>query len=147
MSYFDANESTKELFEKVKNEYFPELLNADFFLVFRDNKSSSKGNVVIASIKKPDKLLKFKTEDEVEGGYDYVIVIDGNIYNELSEEDKIRIFRHQLRHCDVDNEKDDPYRLKDHDVEDFYEEIELNKDDPRWKERVNTIAESVYDKE
>jgi hypothetical protein len=45
----------------------------------------------------------------------------------------------------VDIEADNPYRLLDHDVSDFYEEQELNRDDPRWKERVASLAETIYE--
>jgi hypothetical protein len=46
----------------------------------------------------------------------------------------------------VENEKD-PFKLRPHEVEDFFEEIDLNASDPRWSERVATMAEALYDQE
>ena len=43
--------------------------------------------------------------------------------------------------------KADPYKLVGHDIEDFMIEMDLNQDDPRWRNRLAAVAESVYDRE
>jgi predicted metallopeptidase len=73
--------------------------------------------------------------------------IDSNIFFNLSEEDKVRIIRHELRHIFYDSEATVPYKTIDHDVTDFMVEIELNHDDLKWNQRVSEIAQSVYSKE
>ena len=40
-----------------------------------------------------------------------------------------------------------PYKLLDHSITDFYEEVELNKDDPRWRERVATVVADIYEQQ
>jgi hypothetical protein len=64
----------------------------------------------------------------------------------VSERDRERILRHELRHTyfDIDTE-DNPYRLVDHDITDFYAEIELNKDDPRWGQRCAALTADIYE--
>jgi hypothetical protein len=37
------------------------------------------------------------------------------------------------------------HRLIDHSITDFYEEVDLNKDDPRWRERIATITADIYE--
>jgi predicted metallopeptidase len=78
---------------------------------------------------------------------DYILYLDKLVFEHISELDKVRVIRHELQHCDVDFEKKAPYGIRDHEITDFFEEIQKNADDPRWCERVDTIAESLYDKE
>jgi hypothetical protein len=52
-----------------------------------------------------------------------------------------------LCYTDVDFDKPNPYNTRDAEIKTFYEEIEYNKDDPRWMERVEAIAISIYESE
>ncbi len=53
-----------------------------------------------------------------------------------------------MRHTFYDIEaEDNPYKLIDHTVADFYEEIELNQDDPKWRQRVGTMVADMYEQE
>lgn len=104
----------------------------------------------MSNIMKPNELLRHftKTEASSEDGYDYIIIVDKKGWDVLSEEDRVRLLRHELRHTfyDIDAE-DNPYRLIDHSVSDFYEEIELNKEDPKWRQRVTTLIGDIYEQE
>jgi hypothetical protein len=99
---------------------------------------------------KANDLTRFLTIDESGSteGFDYFIFIDKKVFEIMSDIDKVRLIRHELRHTlvDVENEKD-PFKLRPHEVEDFFEEIDLNASDPRWAERVATMAEALYDQE
>jgi hypothetical protein len=43
--------------------------------------------------------------------------------------------------------EDNPYKLVDHSILDFYEEVEMNQSDPRWRERVAILTEDIYEQE
>jgi len=150
MKFEDVSQDVIDLFEKVKEEYFPELEGAYFKLIFRTKKKSSNGTIVVGEIKKLGELNKFFSSAEIdrEDGYDYAIILDKNIYNVLHEDDKKRVLRHELRHCSVDHDKKQPYSTRSHTIEDFYEDVELEAmpgGDPRWMERVSDICSSIYD--
>jgi hypothetical protein len=97
---------------------------------------------------KTNDLLRHLTKDEADAmeGYDYIITIDKTCWDSIIRDDKIRIVRHELRHTYFDIESEDnPYKLLDHSISDFYEEVEFNKDDPRWRERLATVVEDIYE--
>ena len=60
----------------------------------------------------------------------------------------MRLLRHELRHTyfDIDAEEN-PYKLIDHTVNDFYEEIDLNQDDPKWRQKAGTMITDMYEQE
>ena len=109
----------------------------------------SAGQVVQARCQKSSDLIKYFTIDEAEDeeGYVYIIYLDKLIWNNIERTDKVRLLRHELRHIWVDPDAKNPYKLCDHDVSDFYDEIELNKDDPRWSERLSSLAVDLYDQQ
>jgi len=136
--------------EKVKEKWFPELEGARIKVVFDLKKKVSGDKIVLAKIMKANDLTRFLTIDESGSteGFDYFIFIDKKVFEIMSDIDKVRLIRHELRHTlvDVENEKDS-FKLRPHEVEDFFEEIDLNASDPRWGERVATMAEALYDQE
>jgi hypothetical protein len=88
------------------------------------------------------------TEDHAEACDDYVIILDKVCWQATGDRDRERILRHELRHTFYDIEEEDStkaYRLMDHTITDFYEEITLNNDDPRWRERLATMTADMYD--
>jgi len=50
-----------------------------------------------------------------------------------------------MRHVFVDEK--DKAKLVGHEIEDFYQEIELNKDDPEWGRKLVRLMTDVYDQE
>lgn len=144
----DVTQAEYNLMNSIIKEYFSDLINAKFQLLFY-NKLKKKGHkVIFAFIKKASKTEKFFSKDIVgEEGVDYIIFFDKLIWENIEEADRVRLMRHELRHAFVDPEKDDPYFVIPHDIEDFVAEVELNKDDLRWGQRVAAIAESVYERE
>ncbi|OQC47356.1 MAG: hypothetical protein BWX58_01579 [Deltaproteobacteria bacterium ADurb.Bin026] len=104
--------------------------------------------LVLARIMKTNDLLRHLTIDEAEAieGYDYIIALDKTCWENIIRDDKVRILRHELRHAYFDIESEDnPYRLQNHSISDFYEEVEFNKDDPRWRERLAAVVEDIYE--
>ena len=70
------------------------------------------------------------------------------MWDNIERIDKIRLLRHELRHIYVDTDSErNPYKLVDHDVTDFAEEIALNTDDTRWAERLGDLTIELYSQE
>ncbi len=150
LRYEEVDTEVTDLLNEVQTKYFPELRNAKIATLFDLKKRVSNGRVVLGQIKRPNDLIRHFTKDDAVAieGYDYILVFDKLCWNAIGHDDKVRLMRHELRHTFYDIESENnPYRLIDHSITDFYEEVELNKDDPRWRERIAVITADIYDQE
>jgi hypothetical protein len=149
LRYEDVSETVMEMFRKVKSQYFPELKNAKIKVLFDLKKRKSGGKIVIGRIVKSNDLIRHLTKNgNAEEGYDFIITLDKKCWDHIADEDRVKILRHELRHTSYDLESEDnPYKLVDHSILDFYEEVEINQSDPRWRERVATLTEDIYEQE
>jgi hypothetical protein len=148
MKYDDVPESIYEIYEKLKVKYFPHLANAKMLFLVSKKKMMQKGNIVLGKIVKPNELVRYLSRNEApEDGYDYIIFLDSKLIQHCEESDIERVLRHELRHTFFDSESKSPYKLIDHDFSDFYDEVELNKDDPAWAKRVSTTVSLIYHQE
>jgi predicted metallopeptidase len=138
---------------EVKESYFPELEDARIKVLF-DTRPKKKS--FLAKIYKASELLRFFTGDLVqeEEGLDYVIVFDQRAYqNEgISDDDRMRLIRHELRHIYYRPDKPkrkSQFTLRKHSVTDFYEELDLaaEEGDPRWMQRVQETIHDMYEME
>lgn len=146
----DCPQQVVNAVEAIREEYFPELDGARIKCVFDLKKRMAGGKLTIARIQRANDMLRFLTIEEAESteGYDYFLFMDKLIFEACSIEDQERIIRHELRHTEVDVENErNPWKLRGHEITDFYDEIQLNSTDPRWAERVATLGESLYDPE
>lgn len=134
---------------EIRRDSFTHLTNAAIRILYDTKKRKSKGSYVLGRMQKSNDLVRKLTVDEVESpeGTDYIMYLDKAVFENVDESDQTRIIRHELCHADVDLDSDNPYKIIGHEIEDFYSEIEYNKDDPRWTERCATVAESVYERE
>jgi predicted metallopeptidase len=83
---------------------------------------------------------------KVYGNCDYVIQMSGDLWDQLEDETKEILMWHELLHVfPVMNEKSGEmdYRLRDHDVKDFYTIIQKHGID--WFGNLKTLFSSVYD--
>ena len=147
MRYEDVTENVYDILHNVVREFFPGLVNAKILCIFDLKKRMSKGNIVLARIKKSDDLIRHLTINNAgeEDGYDYIMFLDQMIWQSIEEVDKVRIVRHELRHCFITDEGN--YSIIPHDIEDFAAEIELNSDDIRWSTRVAELCMHLYSQE
>jgi hypothetical protein len=138
-----------EMYRKVKSQFFPELKNAKIRLLFDLKKRKSGGRVVVGRIVKSNDLVRHLTKNvNAEEGYDFIVTLDRKCWDHITDEDRVKILRHELRHISFDIESDDnTYKLVNHSILDFYEEVEINQGDPRWRERVVTLTEDIYEQE
>ena len=145
--YEDAPEEVETLLRKIRFEHFPELVNAKIRVLFDLKKRGSKGMVCLGRIVKANDLIRHLTTDKgLAEGYDYIITLDKVCWDNIANGDREKIIRHELRHTFFDIESEDnPYRLIDHDITDFYAEVEVNRDDPKWRERCASLTADIYD--
>jgi len=144
--YIEVDEYLTEVFLNVLEKVFPRYQTLKFKLIFDLKKRISQGKLTLASIELASPKIKFFSKDNIATeGYDYIIIIDKKAWEFSSEFNKLRILRHELRHVFID-EKGTP-KLIGHEIEDFYSEIELNKDDPEWRRIVTTLIIDAYKQE
>ena len=145
--FMDATQDVMDLAREIIAEHFPELRNIKIKYIFDLKKRMSGGMNVLARCQRSNDLLKFFTIDESgdEEGYAYIVYVDKLLWENIERADRTRLLRHEFRHIHIDDESvKNPYKLVDHDVSDFREEIALNTDDPRWDERLATLASDLY---
>lgn len=140
-------EQVVRLCEDVCLVKFPNLDGARIMYIFDTKRKVSGGRLTFARIKKLNDELKFLAMNDDGITYDYIVFIDKKIWDALEDPDRRRIIYHEFCHCEVDFEKLNPYGIRDHEIQGFYDEADYNADDPRWSERLSLIAESVYDPE
>jgi len=148
MKYEEVPETINILFEKITKQYFPYLANAKILFLVSKKKMMTKGRIVLGKIAKPSALVKYLSRIEApDDGYDYIMYLDNKLINHCDETDIERVLRHELRHIFYDSDSKNPYKLVDHDFSDFYDEVELNKDDPNWANRVSRTVSLIYEQE
>jgi len=143
----DVTQNENDLLREIRAEFFPELRNAKFLLLFDLKKRQTDGKIVLGRIQKSNDLVRHLTEnEEIEDGIDYIITLDKVAFQSIQDVDKKRILRHEIRHAffDAESEKN-PYKILPHDLEDFYAEVELNKDDVNWRQRVADLTSAIYE--
>lgn len=144
----DVPDNVVEQMNRIKRDVFPELSGARIKVLYDLKKRMSGGKIVLGRMQKTNDLLRHLTIDDAnnEEGFDYIMYIDKTAFENIEESDRIRLIRHELQHCEVDlDSNSNPYKIRDHEISDFYDEIEYNKDDPRWAERCVAVAESIYE--
>jgi len=148
MKYEEVPESIDLLYDKIKKHHFPYLANAKILFLISKKKMMKKGNIVLGKILKPSDLVKYLSRNEApDDGYDYIMYLDSRLVHHCEESDIERVLRHELRHIFFDSDSKNPYKLIDHDFSDFYDEVELNKDDPNWANRVSKTVSLIYEQE
>jgi hypothetical protein len=148
MKYEDVPEMIYEMYERLKREYFPQLANAKVLFLINKKKMMKRGSIILGKMVKPSDLVKYLSRNEApEDGYDYIMLLDSRLIKHCEESDIQRVVRHELRHTFFDSDSKSPYKLVDHDFSDFYDEVELNKDDPTWAKRVSQTVSLIYHQE
>lgn len=144
-------EATTDVVEKVNEvirQKFPQLNDCLIEVVMDTKKRKSGGRFQLVKLDKASPIVKHISADNIHTeGIDYILYIDQTVYHELSDNDKTRLISHGLYHTFMDFEKENPYLIRKPTVQTFYEEIVDNEDDPRWAERLDLLAEGVYERE
>ena len=149
MSRFE--EAVTEVIDKVQyviRNKFPQLNGCDIEVVMDTKKRKSGGKYTLVKLDKTSPIMRHISATNANpDGVDYILYLDQKVYNEMSDNDRERIISHGLYHAECDFEKDIPYGVRKPTVQTFYEEIADNDDDARWAERLDLMAEGVYERE
>ena len=141
----DVTDTHYKMMQEIIGKSFPHLNSAVIELVFDTKKRMTGGKYTIGKLQKSNDFTRhLSSSNSAPEGVDYFLYLDKLIFENIDEADKTRIIRHELQHAEVDYEKTNPYGIRDHEITDFYEEVEFNKEDPRWVERVATVADALY---
>jgi len=143
-----APDHAYDLMKAIIRERFPELASAEVLILMDLKKRVAGESITLGRIVKTNDLTRHLTIDEsgTDRGYDYIIFLDKLMWDNIDDTDRSRVIRHELRHTSVDDEaKKNPYKTRIHTIEDFYSEVDLNIDDPRWRERVATLLNVKYE--
>jgi hypothetical protein len=151
MDYREAPAEVLTLVQTVKERFFGDMVSANIKVLF-DTKPKLKS--WLAYISKPSQLVRYLTSNpeigQPEEGWDYILVIDELPWEHYSEDDKMRLIRHELRHCEYNPESEErskQYGIAKHDYEDFYAEVLLasQENELKWRVRASEVAASVYE--
>lgn len=148
MRYEDVPETVNDMVKELITDYFSDLAGCKIKVVFDTKKKITKGKLTLGRIKKANELEKFFTSDMTGDGegLDYVIFIDKMAWELADQDDRYRLLRHELRHTNVNiDSNSNPYQLRGHTVEDFYTEIRINEDKPRWAEDLAVRTKMAYE--
>ncbi len=144
-------EATSDVIDKVNEvirNKFPHLNGCNIEVVMDLKKRKSGGKHVLVKLDKSSPIMRHISADNSNpDGVDYILYLDKQVYVEMSDSDRERVISHGLYHADCDFEKEMPYGVRKPVVQTFYEEIQENQEDPRWAERLDLMAEGIYDRE
>lgn len=144
-------EATQDVVNKVQEVIrgkFPSLNGCNIEVVMDLKKRKSGGQYTLVKLDKASPILRHISADNANpDGVDYILYLDKTVYNEMSDRDRERVIAHGLYHTDCDFEKEIPYNTRKPTVQTFYEEIHDNQDDDRWAERLDLMAEGIYERE
>jgi predicted metallopeptidase len=143
--FVEANEAASSIMNAVIDEYFPELKDATIKILFDTKKRTYGDKIVLGRISSANDLVRRLTDDEAEEGCDYVMFLDKIAFEAIPESDRIRLIRHELRHCRVSvGSESIKYGIIPHDIEDFAQEVKLNVDEVDWAKRAVALAADIY---
>lgn len=130
-----------ENFDEIMSNDYPHLMNLNWLICSRDRKKKSNGEYVIAELKALNPFMNYLSIDETHPtGYDVVLIVDGVLFENMSEDDKTNFIKLLLKTVDYDEK----IKIKKFSLLSFndvtQEEIELY-------ERLQLIAEQIYDTE
>jgi len=145
--YYEADAVVYNLMDEIVHERFGNTLSAATIKILMDSKTridKLTNRMTFASIKSASVVEKFLSKDghNLEG-IDYIIFLSDLVWELANDKDKKRIMSHELRHAFLDEKGN--YKIVRHDIEDFYEEVQLNEDDPMWGQALSTVAIAKVD--
>lgn len=146
--YSNIDNNTEKVILDVMNKWFSELRMSWIKpLFYTKKKMKGKSRIIMAYVRKMSEFEQYLCGSD---DYEYFLFIDGNIWPELSPDDKVRLVRHELRHILIDYDKngDIRYLMADHNLIDFREDykIEHGKEYEDPFRIASIVAEEVYAK-
>ena len=146
--FIEATSEPFDIINELISTEFPYLSGAKFEVVFDTKKRKSGDRLVFGRVQSTNDLTKYLSADKNNpDGADYIMYLDATLWENMEDADKKRLVYHELCHCNVDLDKKNPYKIKDHEIQMFESEIDYNADDPKWTMRLGTMLEALYEDE
>lgn len=141
--YYEPDQATLDMVEEVRRERFGHLANANIKVIMDSKEKINKtsGKVEFAYIKKPNDVENFLIAGDEE--YEYFLFIHELVWELANHDNRKRIISHELRHAHIDEKGN--YKIIPHEIEDFFMELELNNEDPRWGKDLEEMVRLTYE--
>lgn len=144
--FIDASDEAVAVLNEVRERWFPILEGAEIKVLFDTKIRKHGGKIVLGRIMKSNDLIRRLTDNITDEGCDYILFLDEVAFENISPEDRIRLVRHELRHCKVVGTPEKPkYKTIPHDIEDFVVEVRLNGDDVDWAKNAAEVTSLIYE--
>jgi hypothetical protein len=145
--FVEATPEAGEVLESVRETWFnPVLGNATIKILFDTKLRKHEGKIVLGRILKANDLIRRLTDNLADEGCDYILFLDKVAFTNIPPEDKVRLVRHELRHCKVTGTIEKPkYSVIPHDIEDFEIEIKLNEENIGWARNAAQLVSDIYE--
>lgn len=140
--YTSAPTNVQRMIDNIKSKRFTTIKHAKIKALYDTKAKKTKGKYRIGELKLADDFIKYFSEILEEIPYDYVMIFDQALMDEIQKKDTKRVIFHELCHGFKDD--NGVYKLVPHDFEGFYEELDYNKDDPDWKLRLSNKLELLH---
>jgi hypothetical protein len=114
--FYDASENLIELAHEIIEECHSHLVEANIKYLFRTGNWEVKKRETWGQAKKVGQEVNFLT------GYDFIITIHQEVWDQLNLEDRKALLDHELQHCSAgtDNAGNKIWYVQGHDLEDFH---------------------------
>jgi hypothetical protein len=117
-------DEVRQIAEELVAECHPHLADARILYVFTSQKRTSQGKLVLGKATKFSPMQKFLSSglESVEDGFDFVITIYKDGWEDMSDATRRALVDHELCHCRRDGDKEDGepnWSIQAHDVEEF----------------------------
>ena len=113
--YQEASQELLNLLKEIIEDYFPELENVMIKVLMDTKKRKSNGEYKFASTRKMKDSEKYLSADEkAPNGYDYLMIVDKNIFENIPTEDKTKVLFHDLCHIFIQPDAKDPCKTVEH---------------------------------
>lgn len=139
-----ATEAEQIASEEIIPRYHPDLADARVMFLFTSKERKSGGKVVWAKTSKlsgANKFLSSGNDEDHEEGYDFLVLISGEIWDSISDAKRRALVDHELSHC-VGKETDDGFKwsIRTHDIEEFTDVVKRH---GTWNNEVTSFIHGV----
>lgn len=116
---YDKSGTVEKIAVELIPKYHTHLVNAKIGYLFRNKPIKKGGKIVLATAEKCSTKSRYLT------GYDFLLVVNYENWNNLTDKQKYAVIDHELCHMHIDDdetgESEDPkYSIIAHDCDEFY---------------------------
>lgn len=129
---FEWAEDVKQVAKKLIENYHGHLVEAKIAYLFRHGNWNSKGKVVFGKAQKVPDEWKYLT------GYDLRVVVNKDVWDKLTPEQREALVDHELCHFtkDEDGEGNPNWSIEEHDIQEFSQVVQRH---GLWRKEVENF--------